>query len=130
VPKAAWYDPDGDRIVERSVDVAAVESIVEHVLQLSSGRGYPAVELVREDSSSLSIATDGQRAFLVWINTLGDSHHSTGNVGRLPLAFDHFGSWSEAPAEHLVTLVAGMDSARQFLQSGIPDTPQVIFSPD
>jgi hypothetical protein len=78
----------------------------------------------------LSIGTDGQRACLVWTNSLGDSLHSVGGAGGGVLVYDYFGSWSEAPAGHHVSLADAIDCGTQFLRHGVPDTAAVIFSPD
>jgi Immunity protein Imm1 len=129
---AAYFNPHDEEVVECELNGgAALQTLIEDVLRLSSGRGHPALELRREDGSSLSIGTDGSRACLVWTNALGDSFHSLGIGESGPVVvYDYFGSWSEAPASVLVPLAAAVDSARQFLRNGVPDTASVIFSPD
>lgn len=62
------------------------------------------MEFRREDGSSLSLSTDGTRAFLVHVNSLEESFHGVGGLGAESLIFDYFGSWSEAPASCLVGL--------------------------
>lgn len=133
MPTAAYFDPDHERSIERSVDSDPdLEDVIDCVLRLSSGRGHPAVDLVRDDGSCLSVATDGLRALLVWTNPIGETFHPTGTTtdeGER-LVFDYFGSWSEAAARDLVPLRDGIESARQFLRTGVPDTQSVIFRPE
>lgn len=89
------------------------------------------MEFVRDDGSSLSFATDGTRAFLVWTDSLGETFHCVGREPPdQPLVFDYFGSWSEAPAHTLVALQPALDSVRAFLRDGIPDTELVIYAPE
>jgi hypothetical protein len=133
VPKAVWYDPDWERPAEEQLDPRrpAVSDAIAKVISVRSSRGHPAVEFVRDDGASLSVATDGTRAFLVWTNTLGETFHSVGPDQPGPvLVFDYFGSWSEAPANQLVTLQDALGSAESFVRDGIPDTQSVIFAPE
>ena len=100
------------------------------VLELSGGRGHPAVELARADGSSLSIATDGARCALVWINPLEESFHSVGGTPGPVLIYDYFGSWSEVPAEFTLALGDALECARRFIRTGAPDSDSVLFEPD
>jgi hypothetical protein len=129
---AAYFDPDHDVTVDAGpVDERHATDLIDKVMSLSSGRGIPAVEFVGDDGTSLSIATDGMRAFLVWKNSLGETFHSVGGaVGGGFLVFDYFGSWSEVPDDLLVPLADAVDSVNQYLGHGVPDTERVIFSPD
>jgi hypothetical protein len=74
-----------------------------------------ALELTHPDGSALTLATDGTRCALVWVNGLGESFHSTGGPPGPPLVYDYFGSWSEAPPQWAVpvadALSAGTGSA-------------------
>jgi hypothetical protein len=128
---AAWWDPEVDGPCQMQMDErGSIQDLVTQLLQLRSGRGHPAIEFVRDDGSVLSMATDGSRAFLVWINGLHEPFQSVGSDQDGPtLVFDYFGSWSEAPACDLVPLADALDSVRAFLASGIPDTPAVQFRP-
>ena len=101
--RTRYYDPqrevDTEGVLHQGEGVAV---LVATVLRLSSGRGHPAVELTRGDGSMLSLATDGERAALVWVDSLGGSHHSVGEGAGDELVYDYFGSWSEAPRRRLL----------------------------
>jgi hypothetical protein len=128
---ASYFDHERDETVHAvRIDERDVAALVSTVTSLSSGRGHPAIELVRDDGSALSIGTDGQRAFLVWTDSLGGSFHSVGSTGEGVLVYDYFGSWSEAPADQLVSLADAIDCGTQFLRHGVPDPACVIFSQD
>ena len=107
-----------------------VADLVEEVLGRSSKRGHPAAEVIREDGSSLSVGTDGEWAVLVWVDSLGDSHHSVGHGDGSHLVYDYFGSWSEAPSDWQVPIALAVDAMEQFVQHGTPVTERVIFQPD
>lgn len=131
MPRAVWYDPDRAVPIERVLTPPqpAVSDLLAEVLSLPSPRGHPAVEFIRDDGTSISIATDGARAFLVWTNSLGETFHSVGrDQPGAVLVFDYFGSWSEAPAHQLVAFQDAVSSAEAFLGSGVPDTQAVIFT--
>jgi hypothetical protein len=97
---------------------------------LSSGRGHPALELVRDDGTTLGIGTDSQRAYLVWTTRSATVFTGWAAAGGGVLVYDYFGSWSEAPAGQLVSLADAIDCGTQFLRHGMPDTAAVIFTPD
>lgn len=107
-----------------------LEDVLDRVVGLRSGRGHPAVEFKLDDGSTLSLGTDGARAFLVWMNSMGESFSSRGSGEEPSLVYDYFGSWSEASSDALVSLTDAVESVRQFLHSGVPGTETVIFSPD
>jgi hypothetical protein len=133
VSKAVWYDADHDVPVEEQLRPggADVADLAAKILRVTSGRGHPALQLLRDDGSSLSLATDGTRAFLMWANSLGETFSSVGSSKPCPpLVYDFFGSWSEAASENLVSLKDAVVAAGTFLVSGIPDTAAVIFRPD
>ncbi len=96
----SYFDSASERSVERQVvtdsDVIAAVKIVG---QFRSGRGSAAVEVRREDGSTLTWASDGERAALIWIDYLGQSFHSTGGSPGPSVVYDYFGSWSEVPSE-------------------------------
>ena len=128
---ASYFDPDHDETIRADgIGESDVAALVSTVTSLSSGRGHPALELGRDDGTALSIGTDGQRAYLVWTNSVGDSLHSVSGEGGGVLVYDYFGSLSEAPADQLVSLADAIDCGTQFLRHGVPDTAAVIFSPD
>jgi hypothetical protein len=66
------------------------------------------------------------RAYLVHVNSLGESFHSAGGLGAESLAFDYFGSWSEAPASCLVSLDEAHECAVAFVLSGTAGNARVI----
>jgi hypothetical protein len=108
----------------------SVDELVRALLTVSSGRGHPAAELLRQDGSSLSIGTDGEWAFLVWIDPLGDGFHSVGHGATKDLIYDYFGSWSEVQAEFQVPLTDAIEAARQYTLDGTPVTERVLFVPE
>jgi hypothetical protein len=131
--KASYYDPIKDKAVEvRQCSEDDVQGILDMILGLHSQRGHPTLELVRGDGASLSLSTDGERSYLVWTNSLGDSFHSIGsNEGEGgSLIFDYFGSWSEAPQQYLISLEDAIQCARKFFMTGTADTGRVLFEPD
>lgn len=70
-------DPSSEQTIAVELDDDFEPAVlVEKMLGLASGRGHPAVELIRSDDSSLSIGTDGIRAVLVWIDCLDVSRHN------------------------------------------------------
>jgi hypothetical protein len=74
---ASYFEPDRDETIRADgIGESDVAALVSAVASLSSGRGYPAIELVRDDGTALSIGTDGERAYLLWTNSLADRLHS------------------------------------------------------
>jgi hypothetical protein len=130
--QASYYDAVKDEPVVRESSQDDIENLLRVILALQSQRGHPTLELTRGDGASLSLSTDGERAYLVWTNSLGESFHSVGNDqhGGLQLVFDYFGSWSEAPPRHLVKLEEAVQCVRNFYQHGTADTDRVLFEPD
>jgi hypothetical protein len=129
--QASYYDPDKEETIQ--VDHCEIEDLfglMHRVVQLQSGRGHPTLELRRGDGSSLSFSTDGKRAFLVFINSLGESFHGVGDGDGPDLVFDYFGSWSEASAESLVPLEDARESLVSYASTGIADTARVLFEPE
>lgn len=129
--RATYYDPAKDETVV-AADCAAdgVALLLSAILRLNSQRGHPTLELRSDDGSSLSLSTDGTRAYLVYVNSLGESFHSTGGLGAGPLVFDYFGSWSEAPAGCLVSVEEALACATAFALAGTAGTARVLFEPD
>lgn len=126
--RAVHWDPGTESAVRSGVsDEGELPGLPGAVLALRSGRGHPALELKRADGSSLTIATDGTRCALVWINALDESFHSTGGPSGPVLVYDCYGSWSEAPAEWAVPVPDALGCARMFLRHGAPDTESVVF---
>lgn len=131
--QASYFDPVKDEAIEtREFSENDVQDLLDTILALRSMRGHPTLELTRADGASLSLSTDGELAYLVWINSLGESFHSVGNDQRegAPLVFDYFGSWSEAPQQYLVRLEDAVQCAKTFFLTGTADTDRVLFEPD
>ncbi len=129
--RASYYDPLLQESVETDVGTGEVfDRVAGMVAQLKTERGTPTIELACNDGSTLAFSSDGERAFLVWTDTLGQSHHSVGGGYADELVFDYFGSWSEAPGEYLVSYADACVAVREFLTSGSPVTHSVLFSPD
>ena len=72
----------------------------------------------------------GDRAHLVWVDSLGQSFHSVGIGAGSAMVYDYFGSWSEAPGDCLVRLSDALDALEQFASHGSPATERVMFQPD
>ena len=126
-----YFDPTSEAVTQAALGVGwDVPALMEAVLSLSSGRGHPAAEITREDGSALSVGTDGEWAALVWIDSLGDTHHSVGRGRGKPFVYDYFGSWSEASSDHQVPLEHAVEAMHQFAEYGSPVTGRVIFEPD
>jgi hypothetical protein len=130
VPTVTYFDPARQQTVSRSpIADSDVEDMIDVITDLRSGRGHPAAVFTQVDGSSLSVGTDGRRAFLLWTNSIGESFASVGSGEGPPMVYDYFGSWSEARCDALVSLVDAIESVRTFVRSGVPDTEAVIFSP-
>jgi hypothetical protein len=114
----------------RRVGEDQLPGLLNAVVAICSGRGHPVLQLTHPDGSSLSIATDGTRCALVWVNSLGESFHSTGGLPGPLLFFDYYDSWSEAPAEWAIHALDALSCARRFIRHGSPDTESVVFEPD
>lgn len=129
--QARSFDPTDDSTHEEAIGPGwrAVD-VVDAVLTRRSGRGHPAAEVIREDSSSLTLATDGEWATLVWVDSLGGSFHSVGAGSGGTFVYDYFGSWSEAPSEFQVPLAHAVEAMEQFVKQGTAATERVIFQPD
>jgi hypothetical protein len=131
VIRTMYWNPSDDSVVTgQLVSDEELPDLLSAVLELSGGRGHPAVELARADGSSLTIATDGTRCALVWINSLEESFHSAGGTPGPMLIFDYFGSWSEVPAEFTIAVGDALECARRFIRTGAPDSHSVLFGPD
>lgn len=125
-----WNPADDSAVTGQLVSEVELRNLFDRILELSSGRGHPALELVREDGSSLVIATDGSRCVLSWVNPLEESFHSVGGAAGPTLVFDYFGSWSEVPAEFTIATCETLECARRFILNGALDSGSVLFEPD
>lgn len=131
--QASYYDPVKDEVVQiREASEKDIQNLLYVILKLRSGRGHPTLELMRGDGASLSLSTDGERAYLVWVDSLGESFHSVGGgqCKGAPLIFDYFGSWSEAPSQYLVAFEDAVQCTRAFYLTGTAGTDRVLFEPD
>lgn len=128
--RTTYRDPSDDSVVTgRLVSGEELPGLLGTVLELSGGRGHPAVELARADGSSLTIATDGARCALVWVNSLEESFHSVGGNPGPVLVYDYFGSWGEAPGEFTIAPGDALECASRFITTGAPDSGSVLFEP-
>jgi len=131
VVKAQYWDPDSDSMQELMLsDLSEFTQVLGEVARFTPLRGRPAILLTNEQGSQLGFASSDEHAFLVWIDSLGESYTSDGDGDHEDLVFDYMGSWSEAPGTSLVSLEAGLESVMSFLDSGSPVTPRVLFIPD
>ena len=74
VIRSKYWNPADDSIVTGQVATEQdLFSLVIAASELRGDRGIPAVQLIRPDGSSLTIATDGLRCCLVWVYSLGAS---------------------------------------------------------
>lgn len=129
--RSRYFDPKSDAEAEQVLSgVWDVTALLEAVMGLSTGRGRPAAELAREDGSTLTIGTDGTWAVLIWVDSLGNSHHSAGQDRGSLLVYDYFGSWSEAPGDCQVRIEDAVEAMEQFVQHGTPATERVMFQSD
>jgi hypothetical protein len=129
--KACYFDPKTEETVEIHVETPEqVKAVLNQAATIGSGRGRPTVEIAKDDGSSLAVSTDGARAFLVWVDSLGGSHHSVGGAADGSMVFDYFGSWSEAPADQLVPADEIDACIRGFLTGASPATDTVLFTPE
>lgn len=130
--EASYFDPVSEQTIKIETTEQGIPLLVEKIMSLSSLRGHPALELKRGESY-LSLATDGKRASLVFINSLGESFHSIGKQGDEdadPLIYDYFGSWSEVPASWLVGMDEAMECIEVFARVGSADTEKVLLEPE
>ena len=130
----SYFDPRTDKPVgPAECSAAQVPALLDIIQSLDEGRGHPTLEFTRDDGSSLGLSTDGERAFLVWVNSIGESFHSVGGgvkSGDKVMVYDYFGSWSEAPPDWLVPLEDARQCAEKFFRTGTADTEKVLFEPD
>jgi hypothetical protein len=125
---ALYFDPDADAVVSQPVDtLRELDALVERITLVRSGRGCPSLELQRRDGSTLALGTDGSRACLMWVDSLGDSFHSIGGPPGSPLVYDYMGSWTEAPSEWTVPLLDAQAVLHAFLRDGAPSNEPVVF---
>jgi hypothetical protein len=102
-----YFDATTERTVERTVGTDAdVRQALDAAAATRTDRGVPAVEVSRDDGSTLTLATDGERAALIWVDYLGQSFHSSGGEPGAALVYDYFGSWSEVPSECALSAAA------------------------
>jgi len=129
--RATYRNPtDGSELVIALESDDDVSRLIDDVLSVRTPRGHPTFDLSRDDGSSLSFSTDGERVFLNWTNSLGESLHSLGGDASEPLVFDYFGSWSEAPTQWLIPMESARRCVQEFMAHGIPETPELLFQAD
>lgn len=129
VVDASYWSPDTGAPIERRASAAQIGELVETILELRSARGHPALELRRDDGSSVALGTDGEWAVVSWVTALGESFASAGDSENRLLVYDYFGSWSEAAGTWLVPLADAVTCLERFLVDGSPVTERVLFIP-
>jgi hypothetical protein len=129
VAHATYWNPDTEELVERPASSAQVRELLVSILQLRSAKGHPALELRRDDGSSVALGTDGEWAVISWVDPLGESFSSAGESAARRLVYDYFGSWSEAPGTWLVPLADAVRCLESFVLDGSPATERVLFRP-
>jgi hypothetical protein len=103
--RVSWFHPRTERKIEsEAVSANDLLRVVDEAWQVTAGCGLPSVVAVRNDDTVLAVSGDGERAFITWVDSLGDSYHSVGGSFTEILVFDHFGSWSEALGERRTAL--------------------------
>jgi hypothetical protein len=126
--QASYYNPIEENVIYvLKCSVGDVPILLRTVLSLSTPRGRPTLEFMRDDESTLSLSTNGRQAFLVWIDSIGNSFHSIGSNNDDSFIFDYFGSYSEALPDSLVALDEAQDCVINFFRTGKPDTGHVMF---
>ncbi len=81
--------------------------------------GHPPLEVWRDDGSSLSLSTDGERAFLVRIDVDGTSHSSAGEAADGPvLVFDYRGSCPRQAARTRCPCTWAVAALTHFVEHG------------
>jgi Immunity protein Imm1 len=125
---ASYFDPASHAVVSAEMTGASeLNQLLDRVVGIASARGVPAVELQRDDGSALTMGTDGTRACLVWIDSLGHSFHSVGGAPGAALVYDFMGSQTEVPSEWTVPPVDARAALQTFLTDGSPSDGQILF---
>ena len=129
--RATYWNPLTDQPVECEVNtVDDVLALCKIVAGWPTESGLTTIQLEHANGANLSMSFDGGRAFLVWMDPLGESHSSVGGTFTDNLVFDYMGSYSEAPSEALVPFRDAIAVVGAFMETGQPATNAVLFSPD
>src|SRR3954453_20810786 len=108
-----------------------VQEAVHCALAVRTTIGHPTLEVQRDDGLSLSLSTDGARAFLVLVGPDGTSRSSVGAAADGPvMVFDYRGSWSEAASRQTVALGIAVEALVQFVERGHVEPDVVQFASD
>jgi hypothetical protein len=129
---ASYLPPDATRRLKSTITTSQeLDALLAHAARLKGGRGVPAVELIADDGSTLMIGQVEQGAVLMWGDRLGETQHSVGPAGAEGLVvFDYFGSFTEVPAECVVSMELAREAALQFLDAGYPLVEGLTMEPD
>jgi hypothetical protein len=131
VVRARYFDPRGDRVVETDVmDEDGVRDLIEIVITLDSKRGHPALEIEDANGSSLTIGISGNRAVLMWADSLDESRHTVSGASGDTIWFDYFGSSTEVPSEYCIHLEQAREAVLSFVRGGLPEADEIMFEPD
>jgi hypothetical protein len=131
--RAAYYELARDETVTRSeCSPDDIRSLIDVILSLNSPSGHPVLDISRDDGSNMMLATDGERALVVWVDPLHESYHSVGDGKNIDetMIFNTFGTWSEAPGNWLVNLDEAIECIMAFARTGTVGTGRVTFEPD
>lgn len=94
--RTRYWNPANESAVTGQLESGAhLPNLLRKILELSSGCGHPALELVRQDGSSLVIATGRPRCARSWADTPGESFHNVGGTPGPVLIFDYSSRVSE-----------------------------------
>ncbi len=129
---ARYMPPSSDRVREVELDSEKDlnQLLTESATQLSD-RGIPAVELVGTDGSTLVVGQTKVGIVLLWLDAIGSSFHSVGSgANEGVVLLDYLGSYTEVPAEFVVSLELGRTAAVEYMSSGRPYITGLILEPD
>jgi hypothetical protein len=119
----ARYQPPGSDSPSQ-FDVSSGEQLDELLARAADhfgDRGIPAVELTSDDGSTLVMGQTRRGAVLLWIDAQGESRHSVGSGSTEDMVFfDYFGSYTEVPAEFVVSSEMGRAAALAFVNGESP----------
>jgi hypothetical protein len=129
---AGYLPPDAARPSESTITTSQeLDALLADAARLKGGCGVPAVELVADDGSTLMIGQVGPGAVLMWGDRLGATQHSRGSIYAEGLVvFDYFGSFTEVPAEYVVSMELAREAALRFLDAGHPLVEGLTMEPD
>ncbi|WP_165555478.1 Imm1 family immunity protein [Kribbella pittospori] len=109
-----------------------VDALLADVAGAAENRHMFAIEVEAADGSSLIVGLAETGVVLLFIDALGNSVHSVGpssGTGKM-VVFDYFGSYTEVPAEYVVSVELGRAAMWEFIRGGDPVVPGLLMEPD